>query len=808
MLATATVVVIPLVAVMAVLGGWVHDNASQQSLRIQQQAARVVESEIRSQFLAVETQLVVLDEVLALSTLDTDEQQSTLQNLLANNRIYQDIRLVEADGTEVARVSRSGRLSGPDIVSPDLVSIVSAIDTGDAYFGPVSFDDRLREPLTTMAVPLYDRRSGAVDSVVVATVRFKQIWDLLAEVAYPGDSEVYVVSATGAVVAHGNPAVVLGGTTFELPSGDGQAKGLSGETVVIATLPLRIGGEGLTVVAEQGRSTALSVADRAVEVVVGVTLLGLVVAIMLVALAVRLIVRPIEGLAVSADTIAEGDLSHRADVNSPGEIGQLARSFNTMTARLSQEIQSLEDRVRQRTTELEDAAAVQEELIEQLEHQAANDFLTGLPNRYSLENRLEIELARSRRLGTSVALLLLDLDDFKGVNDTFGHEIGDQLLVAIGGRLKESLRAVDAVCRLGGDEFAIIQPDVADRDQAARFAERLLAATAGSFELESQEIFTGVSIGVAISDGGAISVSQFMRQADLALYRAKDDGRNTYRFFADAMDADVSRRVRLSQDLRGAIERGELYLEYQPQVRLDDRLIVGVEALVRWRHPKFGVVGPTELVPIAEAAGLIEEVGQWVLRRACAQARRWRDSDTPVLPVAVNVSALQLRSACFADTVTHVLAESGLEPQHLELEITETVLMEAKEHVGRSIGTLHALGVGISLDDFGRGYASLDYVRRYPLSKIKIDRSFVRDMMTNTKSAAIVGAVIDLASQLGLRVVAEGVEGVALLERLEDEGCDSVQGFFFSRPVPADEIDRLVMTGTDRIPAAGWRATS
>jgi diguanylate cyclase (GGDEF)-like protein len=545
------------------------------------------------------------------------------------------------------------------------VSIASVIDTGDAYFGPVSFDETLREPLSTMAVPLYNRRSGTVDSVIVATLRFKQIWDLLAQVTQPGDGEVYVVSAAGLVVAHGNPAVVLSGTDFELPTADGRAVGLSGKAAVIATLPLRVGEQDLTVVAEQPMSTAHRVADRAVEVVVGVTLLGIAVAITLVVLAVRLIVRPIEGLAVSADTIADGDLSHRADVSSPGEIGHLARSFNTMTTRLGQEIHSLEDRVRQRTAELEDAAAVQEELIKQLEHQATNDFLTGLPNRYSLENRLEIELARSRRLGTSVALLLLDLDDFKGVNDTFGHEIGDQLLVAVGGRLKESLRGVDAVCRLGGDEFAIIQPDVADQDQAASFAERLLAATAESFELESQEIFTGVSIGVSISDGGTRSVSEFMRQADLALYRAKDDGRNTYRFFADAMDADIRRRVRLSQDLRGAVERDELYLEYQPQVGLDDRRIVGVEALVRWRHPKFGVVGPTEVVPIAEAAGLIEEVGEWVLRNACTQARRWRDGDMPVLPVAVNVSALQVRDAGFADTVAHILTESGLEPRHL-----------------------------------------------------------------------------------------------------------------------------------------------
>lgn len=801
MIASAFFVVVPLVAVIVVLGVWVHDTASDESLRVQQQSARVVESEVRSKILDVESQLVLLDEVLALGTIDPDDQKSTLQNLLARNRIYQDLRLVAVDGTEVASASRSGLASvrGTD---PPGTPITSVIETGDTYFGPVAFDQTLREPLSTIGVPIHDVRSGTVDYVLVASVRFKQIWALLADVARPGDSVVYVVNADGLVVAHANPAVVLRGTEIDLPATDGRDIGLSGESAVIATAPLRVGARQLTVVAEQSTSTAMRVADRAVEVVVVVTLLGLAVAITLVVLAVRLIIRPIERLAVSADTITLGDLSHRADEEDPGEVGHLARSFNKMTDRLGLEIESLEDRVRQRTAELEDAALVQAELIDQLEHQAKNDFLTGLPNRYSLEHRLEIELARARRLETRVALMLLDLDDFKGVNDTFGHGFGDQLLVAVGERLQENVRSVDAVCRLGGDEFAIVQPDVADRDHAASLAERLLVAFTRSFSLESQTIFTGLSIGVAVSGAELTSVSEFMRQADLALYRAKGDGRSTYRFFEDEMDSDTRRRVTLAQDLRGAIERDELFLEYQPQVSAADRRIVGVEALVRWRHPALGIVDPDEMVPIAEAAGMIEEVGEWVLRTACAQAACWRDDGIHVLPVAVNVSALQARDARFADKVARILRESELEPRYLELEITETVLIEAKQHVGTSLRALHQLGVSLSLDDFGRGYASLDYVRRYPLAKIKIDRSFVRDMMTNEKSAAIVGAVIDLAAQLGLMVVAEGVEHIDLLERLEQEGCEAIQGFFFSRPIPPEEIRVLVTAGTERLPAA------
>ncbi len=455
--------------------------------------------------------------------------------------------------------------------------------------------------------------------------------------------------------------------------------------------------------------------------------------------------------------------------------------------------------MRERTDELEHSAVVQTGLIEQLEHQASNDFLTGLPNRYSLESRLDNEFARARRLRSRVSLLMLDLDDFKGVNDTYGHAVGDRLLIAVGERLQQALRDVDVVCRLGGDEFAIVQPDVANREHSARLAERLLRVFAESFELGPHEIFIGVSIGVAITDGHTTSLSEFMQQADLALYRAKDEGRNTYRFFEGALNAAVRRRVALSQDLRGAVERDELFLEYQPQIRLEDSRIVGVEALLRWRHPRLGIIAPTELVPIAEGAGLIDEVGDWVLQTSCVQAQNWRSRGLPALPVAVNVSALQVREPGFGDNVSRILADSGLEPAYLELELTENVLMEAKEHVGAAVENLRELGVGISLDDFGRGYASLDYVRRYPLSKIKIDSSFVHDMLTNHKSAAIVGAVIDLAAKLDLPVIAEGVEHVDLVERLADEGCMAVQGFYFSRPVPADEMEELLTNGNDRI---------
>ena len=436
---------------------------------------------------------------------------------------------------------------------------------------------------------------------------------------------------------------------------------------------------------------------------------------------------------------------------------------------------------------------------ERIAHMALHDFLTGLPNRYSFEGRLTVELIRARRLGTRVAVLLIDPDDFKHVNDTPGHAAGDELLVAVGQRLGDTLRDVDLICRLGGDEFAVVQPDIASRRNAANLAERLLRAFDESFDIGSQEVTVHASIGVSVSNGETSSRSEFIREADLALYRAKNDGRNTYRFFNGEMDAEIKRRMKLAQDLPGGLQNGEIFLEYQPQVDLRDRRVVGVEALVRWRHPELGIVASNELVPIAESAGLIEEVGEWVLLEASKQAKRWQDNYLPALPIAVNVSAVQLRNPQFVSRVSRILAETGLEPRFLELELTERVLTEGKKTVEKTLESLHRLGVRFSLDHFGTGYASLDYLRRHPLSKVKIDQSFVHDMETDFRNATIVDAVIDLAAKLNLQVIAEGVEAGDLVQSLNNQGGDEDNGVCFSRPISAAQIEQLLSIGSDHI---------
>lgn len=428
-------------------------------------------------------------------------------------------------------------------------------------------------------------------------------------------------------------------------------------------------------------------------------------------------------------------------------------------------------------------------------HMARHDFLTDLPNRFALDERLDLELDRAKRLGRRIAVLCLDLDHFKDVNDTFGHAAGDLLLMAVAERLKSSRRSVDMVARLGGDEFAIVLVDVEDPKSVVEITQSLLSDFQHPFEIDSRRMFVNASIGVGVDAEGTVDKDELMKQADLALYRAKEGGRNTYRFYRQEMDRETRWRMSLGQDLFTAVLEKKFFLEYQPQVDLSSHKIIGVEALVRWQHPVHGVVAPNDFVPIAEGSGLIGPIGEWVLREACAQAVNWLEKGIDAMPMAVNVSAVQLRDPAFPATVSEILAKTGLEPRHLELELTERVLMDANPATEDSLAALDDLGVRITLDDFGKGYASLDYLRRYPLHKLKIDRSFVHDMESNNKNATIVGAVIDLATRLDLQVIAEGVEPEELLQQLIDQGCQEAQGFYFSRPVGADEFEELLRRG-------------
>jgi diguanylate cyclase (GGDEF)-like protein/PAS domain S-box-containing protein len=416
------------------------------------------------------------------------------------------------------------------------------------------------------------------------------------------------------------------------------------------------------------------------------------------------------------------------------------------------------------------------------------DALTGLPNRTLFEDRLAKALANARRRRERIAVLWLDLDNFKTINDSLGHSVGDLLLKQVGERLQKYVRAQDTVAKVGGDEFvfALINPGHISRAAAA--AERIRRAVAGEFEVQGHVLNVTCSIGISLFPYHGEDGETLIKNAAAAMHCAKENGRNNFRFFTRKLNARAVERLALENSLRVALEKRELFLVYQPQVEIATGRITGGEALLRWRHPKLGLVAPGKFIPVAEDSGLIVPIGEWVLKTACAQARHWQELGLPALPIAVNVSAVQLRQERFLPVIRRVLDETGLAPQYLELEITEGVLLS---NAGKTLAMLQQLanmGLPLSIDDFGTGYSSLSYLKDLPVCKLKIDRSFIRAMTVNPRDAAITAAVISMANSLNLKVIAEGVENEEQMSFLRAHHCDEIQGYYFSKPLEADDF--------------------
>jgi diguanylate cyclase (GGDEF)-like protein len=418
-----------------------------------------------------------------------------------------------------------------------------------------------------------------------------------------------------------------------------------------------------------------------------------------------------------------------------------------------------------------------------LRHLAMHDPLCGLPNRIYFSERLEHMILQVQSGGAAAAVFYIDLDHFKDVNDILGHPVGDELIAAVATRLSRVTRASDVVARLGGDEFAVIRTITPEADALDDVAERIISALCAPYALAEQSIVIGASIGIAVIGGSTLAAVDVMRHADMALYRAKNEGRNRACIYDAAMDADLVHRKLLQDDLRHAIATGGLRLEYQPVVNPSGEKVIGVEALARWWHPQHGEISPTEFIPIAEHSGLIIELGAWVLRRACIDGKAW-----PNLTVAVNVSPMQFRRADFVESVERTVVECGFNPSRLELEVTESTLLGNVESAQAAMLRLKALGVKLALDDFGTGYSSLQYLRRFPFDRLKIDHSFVRSIENASDAAAIVHAIVSLGRGLGMKVTAEGVETAEQQLFLRAAGVHAMQGFRFGRPVPANEI--------------------
>jgi diguanylate cyclase (GGDEF)-like protein/PAS domain S-box-containing protein len=452
--------------------------------------------------------------------------------------------------------------------------------------------------------------------------------------------------------------------------------------------------------------------------------------------------------------------------------------------------------VRNAEGEITHYVAVKRDITEQLQHQARiwhlahHDALTDLPNRVLFQDRLQQAVAHAQRSGVLVAILFIDLDNFKDVNDALGHEFGDHLLKAVTLRLRNCTRESDTIARLGGDEFAVIQTGLDRSESAAKLAEKILEHLSAPYLLEDQEVHISASIGVTICPLDQDDPLQIVKNADMAMYRAKNTGRANYKFYKEEMNLAFQARKALERDLRKALANDELDLFYQPQVDPRGDVIIGAEALLRWSHPDRGLVSPAEFVPIAEECGLIVNLGEWVLQTACRQNKIWQDLGLPRVRMAVNLSAVQFLYRDLMASVVRALETSGLDPASLELEITEGILMRETEVTISTLQRLAGLDIQIAVDDFGTGYSSMAYLKLFPVNKIKIDRTFVKEVTSDRGDAAIVSAVIGLAHGLGLTVAAEGVETLEQAVHLRAQGCDELQGYYFGRPMPAGAFQR------------------
>ncbi|MBI5848715.1 MAG: EAL domain-containing protein [Nitrospirae bacterium] len=432
---------------------------------------------------------------------------------------------------------------------------------------------------------------------------------------------------------------------------------------------------------------------------------------------------------------------------------------------------------------------------ERLEHLAHHDSLTNLPNRILFSDRLTQAVALARRNKKMLAVMLLDLDRFKEVNDTLGHRLGDQLLVDVSRRLRYSIREADTISRLGGDEFAVILSDITDIEKAAQVAQHFMQAVSEPFEIEGHKIYITTSIGITIYPADSDEMEPLLKNADTAMYYAKSMGKNNFQFFTSEMNRRIIEKLFIESKLRHALELGEFQLYFQPQIETETETTVGMEALLRWVNPELGDMPPSRFIPIAEDTGLIIPIGEWVIREACRQAKAWQDDGVPTLNLSINLSARQFHKQTIVETISSIISETGFDPRHLELEITESVIMQDVDDNIRTLRRLKDLGLRLSIDDFGTGYSSLNYLKRFPIDVLKIDQSFVRDISSGPDNSSVVSAIIALAHSLNLKVIAEGVETAEQLAFLKERGCNEVQGFYFSKPIPGHQVKDLFRKG-------------
>lgn len=664
-----------------------------------------------------------------------------------------------------------------------------AIETRGFVIGEYQIGRITGMPVVVFGYPSFDG-AGRLRAVVFAALDLTWLNRLTAKAPLPADATLTLLDSEGTVLNRypepekwigkkypGSPLV----QTVVANRGEGtiELAGLDGRQRLYTYAPLfdTPGGGRVYIAIGVPRDIVLSELRQ----VLARTLGGLTLAILLM-LAIAwyaghvFLMRPVKALIDAAHRLGKGELGARTDLsNVGGELGELARTFDEM----AESLQAREERARR----AEGA----------VEHLAYHDALTGLPNRPLLLDRLKqavIEAARRRR---HVAVVCLDMDRFKDVNDSLGHAVGDSLLRAVAERLAQCVRPGDTLARLGDDEFGIVFTDIAKLNDIGLVQQKFKQCIASVFHVDGHDLFVTVSAGISVFPVDGEDPDRLVRNAEAAMYQMVERGGNGLRYYSAEMSAKTAERLRIETGLHQALEgtKGEFLLHYQPQVSLKNGAVMGVEALLRWRHPEFGLVSPATFIPVAEETGQIAAIGEWALRTACAQAMAWHKLGLS-MRMSVNLSARQFLDPALVETVKRVLAETKLDPRLLELEVTESILIRRGEGVGDALRALKATGLSLAIDDFGTGYSSLGYLKHLPIDRLKIDQSFVHDVATDKDDTTIVVTVIALAHGLGMKVIAEGVETTKQLAFLREHGCDEVQGFLLGRPAPAEEIPDFV----------------
>ena len=735
--------------------------------------------------------------------------------MLATHPEYFQVRLIGAAnfGKELVRVDRDRQgittLGDAELQEKGHFPYVFEalrVPPGKFYFSAININheqgahEGLDKPTLRIAAPVY-ASTGKVFGVVVFNVDLNGLFGAI-RADLPRDIQVFLTNSNGDYLVHPDSAKTFGfdqGKSFRLQDDIAATQRILNREIdhIVLDTTDHTAFKDPSVAAFE-RAPFGAVAEHQFLVlglatplqnvlsesrVLGLTILQITLffsaAALLIALILsRLLVRPLKSMTTalaqfSAGKIIEGLPTHRAD-----EIGALAHSFHAMAAKLNAQVSELEDKKLH------------------LDYLAHHDQLTGLPNRLLFLDRLKQAMHKAERNKERLALLFIDLDRFKHINDSLGHLVGDEVLKIVALRLQAYVRKEDTISRLGGDEFTILLEELHTPTDAAAIAQKFIGLFKQPFIVGDNEFYLSSSIGISIYPDNGAQAEDLLRNADAAMYKAKEQGRNNFQFYTEDMTARALQHVLMENNLRRSIELHEFQLHYQPFVNLHSAEIVGLEALVRWDHPTLGLIQPNDFIPLAEETGLIVALGEWVLASACAQVAAWYGAGLNPGRVAVNLSGNQLQHAGLVEVVTQTLKDTGCKAEWLELEVSEGFYMQEAERSTAVLKQLQALGIELAIDDFGTGYSSLAYLKKLPISKLKIDKSFVRDLPQDADDAAIARAVIALARSMKLKVIAEGVETEEQLAFLKNEGCDEIQGFLYARPMTADKLTLLLQQAT------------